>query len=247
MTKPANRLYCPIMTSHDYQRLAGYYAELGISGTYYLAFRDLDEYLTKFSGKSALDFGCGAGRSSRFLKKFDIEVTGVDRNQEMIAQARIQDLHGSYQVIPPGNLGQFADNTFDLIFSSFVLMEISTLDKITAIVKEMNRILKTWGKVIIIVSNAPISTCRCVSFNKDFLENQNLKNGDQLRLDITDASRTFTLYDYYWTEQDYRQTFSTAGLSVTKVLKPLGKPEDGIAWKAETTTPPFVIFILHGN
>jgi len=232
------------MTSHDYQKYAGYYAELGISGTYYLAFRDLDEYLIPFSGKPALDFGCGAGRSSRFLKKFGIDVTGVDHNQEMIDQARIQDPQGMYQVIPPGDLSQFADHTFDLIFSSFVLMEISSLEGIAAIIKEMNRTLKPDGRLITIVSYAPISTCRCVSFNKDFPENQNLKSGAQLRLDITDASRTFTLYDYYWTEQDYRQVFSVAGLSVTNVLKPLGVPEDGIAWQAETTTPPFTIFIL---
>jgi len=232
------------MTSHDYRKYAGYYAELGISGTYYLAFRDLDEYLAEFSGKSALDFGCGAGRSSRFLKKFGIETTGIDRNQAMIDQAQILDPRGSYQVIPPGDLSQFADNTFDLVFSSFVLMEISTLDEITAVVKELKRTLKTRGKMIIIVSYAPISTCRCVSFDKDFPENQDLKSGDQLRLDITDASRTFTLYDYYWTEQDYRRTFSAAGVSVQKTLKPLGAPEDGIAWIDESTIPPFIIFIL---
>ena len=52
---------------HDPQR-ADSYASIGIEGTYYLAFRDLPEILAAHvSGRRALDFGCGAGRSTRFL------------------------------------------------------------------------------------------------------------------------------------------------------------------------------------
>jgi len=232
------------MPTHDYENLAGYYAELGISGTYYLAFRDLDEYLKEFAGKKALDVGCGAGRSSRFLKKFGIHTIGVDRSNDMISQARRRDESGSYFQIPPGNLSRFDDLSFDLIFNSFVLMEISTLDKITGLLKEMARILTPAGKIIIIVSNPDIVGWRCVSFNKDFDCNRHLKSGDLLRLDITQTSQTFTLYDYYWTENDYRKAFLQARLSIETTLKPLGKPRDGIDWKAESTIPPFIVYIL---
>ena len=232
------------MATHDYEKLAQYYAQLGISGTYYLAFRDLVEYLRPFKGKPALDFGCGAGRSTRFLKNFGIQAHGVDRSSEMIAQARTFDPDGSYIQIPPSNLSQFGDQEFNLIFSSFVLMEISSLQEIKALLKEMARILQPNGKIIIIVSNPDIVGQNCVSFNKDYDCNRNLKSGDKLRLDITDASRTFTLYDYYWTDDDYRRAFSSAGLSIETTFKPLGKPRDGIDWKAETIIPPFNIYIL---
>ena len=44
------------------------YSRLEFPGTYYLAFRDLPELIADYiSGSNALDFGCGAGRSTRFL------------------------------------------------------------------------------------------------------------------------------------------------------------------------------------
>ena len=55
------------------------YAELEFPGTYYLAFRDLPALLRKHArGTRALDFGCGTGRSARFLRGLGLEVVGVD-------------------------------------------------------------------------------------------------------------------------------------------------------------------------
>ena len=46
------------------------YARLEFPGTYYLAYRDLPAILIEHvKGRKALDFGCGAGRSTRFLRK----------------------------------------------------------------------------------------------------------------------------------------------------------------------------------
>lgn len=46
------------------------YAGLEFPGTYDLAFRDVSGLLHRHvSGRRALDFGCGTGRSSRFLKE----------------------------------------------------------------------------------------------------------------------------------------------------------------------------------
>jgi len=51
----------------DEQRAASY-ARLEYPGTYYLAYRDLPKIIsTHVKGRKAIDFGCGAGRSTRFL------------------------------------------------------------------------------------------------------------------------------------------------------------------------------------
>ena len=46
------------------------YAKLEFPNTYYLAYRDLPAIIAEHvTGKTAVDFGCGAGRSTRFLAK----------------------------------------------------------------------------------------------------------------------------------------------------------------------------------
>lgn len=53
----------------DRQR-ASAYATLEFPGTYHLAYRDLPAIIaTHVTGRAALDFGCGAGRSTRFLQR----------------------------------------------------------------------------------------------------------------------------------------------------------------------------------
>ena len=51
-------------------RRAEAYAKLELPGTYYLAYRDLPKIISlAVKGKNAMDFGCGTGRSTRFLQK----------------------------------------------------------------------------------------------------------------------------------------------------------------------------------
>ena len=61
------------------------YSKLEFQNTYYLAFRDLPGiFINYVKGKQAIDFGCGTGRSTRFLKKYGFETIGVDISKEMI-------------------------------------------------------------------------------------------------------------------------------------------------------------------
>jgi len=55
--------------SWDNQTRAESYSKLEFPNTYYLAYRDLPEIIGKQATlKRAIDFGCGTGRSTRFLK-----------------------------------------------------------------------------------------------------------------------------------------------------------------------------------
>ena len=76
------------------------YAKLEFANTYDLAFRDLPPIIEKHvSGTKAIDFGCGTGRSTRFIRQLGFEVVGIDIAPKMIARAREFDPNGDYRLI----------------------------------------------------------------------------------------------------------------------------------------------------
>ena len=76
--------------THDYEKHAGEYAELGMEGTQYLAFRDIPMLIQEYAGSiaSALDYGCALGVQHDFSASFD--AVGVDVSQEMPETGSIQ-------------------------------------------------------------------------------------------------------------------------------------------------------------
>ncbi len=95
--------------SYEDDAYAAAYAKLEFPGTYYLAFRDLPEILARHvAGKKALDFGCGTGRSTRFLRKLGFDAVGVDISEEMVRRARKIDPEGDYRLVADGELRELA-------------------------------------------------------------------------------------------------------------------------------------------
>jgi len=81
--------YMEFFNSYEDEKRAGAYSKLEFEGTYYLAYRDLPKIFSEhITGKKALDFGCGTGRSSRFMKKYGFDTTGIDISEEMIKIAK---------------------------------------------------------------------------------------------------------------------------------------------------------------
>src|SRR5215468_1408143 len=105
---------------YDDQARSAAYARLEFPGTYYLAYRDLPAIIGEHvQGRSAIDFGCGAGRSTRFLRQLGFDVVGLDISEPMLARARERDPRGEYRLVPDGDLGGLAAGTCDLVLSAF--------------------------------------------------------------------------------------------------------------------------------
>jgi len=75
-------------------------------------------------GAKALDFGCGAGRSTRFLKKLNFDSVGIDISSSMIRAAKNADPHGDYRLVRDGDFSDFEPESFDLILSAFAFDNI---------------------------------------------------------------------------------------------------------------------------
>ncbi len=229
----------------DAQR-AESYASLEFPGTYYLAYRDLPEIFTRHvTGKSALDFGCGTGRSTRFLKKLGFETVGADVSGDMLEQARRRDPIGEYCLVEDDDLNLLGKRNYDLILSVFTFDNIPTPQRKVAIFKNLKSLLNPAGRLVNLVSSPEIYTHEWASFTtKCFPENFVARSGDTVRTIMLDIGDRRPVEDIFWPDEAYREVFGQAGLEVLQVYKPLGTEQEPIPWVNETRIAPWVIYVL---
>lgn len=222
---------------------AKYYNRLEIKGTQFLAFRDLGKYINKFKlhNKSFLDFGCGTGKSTRFLKQFSNNIKGVDINQEMILLAKQRDCSIDYLYIDQKQL-PFKNCSFDFVFSSWVLVEFSNIVFMQDAVNEIARVLKPGGININVVCNKYTYSKDWVSIDTKFEENKNLLSGTKVKIKLSDID--LTISDYYWDEKEYEDVFKNATLDIFKKHYPKGKKTERIKWKDELFYAPYTMYVL---
>ena len=233
-------------TYEDAQR-AGAYAKLEFPGTYFLAYRDLPEIIsTHVKGATAIDFGCGAGRSTRFLKRLGFDTIGIDSSDEMLALAKSLDPQGTYRRIDNDNFSSVPDHSVDLILSAFTFDNIPTRRRKVSIFREMGRVLNVRGKMVNLVSSPEIYLNEWASFStKDFPENRNAKCGDVVRIINTDIEDRRPVEDILWPDKDYREVYGQAGLEVVRMYEPLGRESEPVRWVNETLIAPWVIYVLN--
>jgi SAM-dependent methyltransferase len=221
------------------------YAGLEFAGTYYLAFRDLPEIIRgHVRGRTALDFGCGAGRSTRFLKSLGFEVTGVDISASMIEHARTIDPAGSYQLVGNGDLSALGDRRFDLILIAFAFDNIPDVALRRAILGSLRDLLTEDGRTILVGSTPEIYVHEFTSFTtRDFPENRDARSGDPVRVVMKDVPDARPVLDILWTPVDYEELFRAAGLELLAEHKPLGTVADPRVWLSELSVAPWVIYV----
>ena len=220
---------------------ADLYAKYKITGTPYLPFRDLPTIIKKYvKGTRAVDYGCGTGESTLFLKSLGLEVTGVDINRQMLAEAKKKDPIGQYLNIMSGQI-PLEKESCSLVFSSFVLLEISDKQTILSVLKDINRILKKGAIFITVLTNDNTYSHNWLTVNTNFPENAKLYSGSKVKIELRDIDLTF--FDYYWTEEDYKTLIKQAELELIDIHKPLGLDSDGYEWLDEKKVAPSSIFI----
>jgi SAM-dependent methyltransferase len=223
------------------------YSALEFPGTYYLAFRDLPEvFRVHARGRRALDFGCGAGRSTRFLAGLGFEVIGIDISEAMIRLAREIDPSGDYRLVEDdGKLVCLEPAGFDLVFSAFTFDNIPTEAKKVSLFSGFERQLGVGGIVVNLVSSPDIYLHEWVSFStKDFPENRSAGPGDIVRIITTAVEDKRPVEDIIWPDECYREVYRKAGFRVRRMLKPLAGENDPFEWVSERRIAPWVIYVL---
>jgi len=232
---------------YDDSARAGSYAALEFPGTYYLAYRDLPAIIAEHvQGTSAVDFGCGAGRSTRFLRDLGFEaVVGVDIAEQMISQARRHDPEGEYRLVPDGDLGGLPEAGYDLVLSVFTFDNIPTWEKKVALFRSFKHLLNEGGRIISLVSAPEIYVNEWASFStQGFPENRDAKSGEVVRIVMLDVEDDRPVEDIFWTDADYRDVYDSAGLVLLDTHRPLASETEPYTWVSETTIPPWAVYVL---
>jgi len=222
------------------------YAELEFPGTYHLAYRDLPAILGEhIQGRKAVDFGCGTGRSTRFLRELGFDAMGVDISEHMLARARERDPQGEYRLVPDGDLGGLGANAYDLVFSGFTFDNIPTMEKKVAFFRSLKLLLTGHGRIVNLVSAPDIYVNEWASFStKDFPENRKARSGDKVLIVMLDVEDRRPVEDILWTDEDYQEVYRRAGLMPLETYRPLARHTEPYSWVSETTIAPWAIYVL---
>lgn len=222
------------------------YATLEFPGTYYLAFRDLPKIIAEHvRGKRALDFGCGSGRSTRFLRDLGFKVTGVDISPAMIENARLLDPQGDYQLLTDDDCEVWeALPKFDLILCAFPFDNMPANLKPVKL-RQLARLLAPQGRIVNLVSALDLYLNEWLSFSsQDFPINATARCGDLVRLVMLDVADRRPVEDVCCSDLDYRQLYDGAALKVVSLYQPLGQIDEPYPWKTELSKSPWSIYVL---
>jgi len=226
---------------------AAAYDELELGGTYALVFDNLPGLLEQqVKGTRAVDFGCGTGRSTRFLKSLGFAATGLDISEEMVAIARQRDPEGSYRIIDDGDFHALPAGGFDLVQSAFTFDNIPGSDRRVRLFRGLGSLLAKGGTLVSIVSTPEMYTHEWATFStRHYPENRSARCGDVVRIVTTDYSDARPVEDILWPHEDYLRVYREAGLEVARVERPLAAGDETIAWQSETSVAPWAIYLLN--
>ena len=241
---------CDFSNAYDDAARAASYDQLEYPATYHLAFRDIPCLVARHAppARRALDFGCGAGRSTRFLRQLGFEACGADISAAMLERARARDPQGLYVQVADGDLGDHVPGPFDMILSAFTFDNVPGWDRKVALLSQLRARLAPGGRLVTLLSSPDIYRHEWLSFStRDFPENHAARTGDVVRIIMLDVPDRRPVEDVLWERADFLEVYRRAGLRRLEEHHPLGRPGEPFAWVSETAVAPWVIDVLEAD
>ncbi|HXW53249.1 MAG TPA: class I SAM-dependent methyltransferase [Myxococcota bacterium] len=232
-----------MMSSHyDRESASNFLKHKSVPNLSYLIYRDLPLLLNKYISKGrALDYGCGPGLSTRFLANLGFEVIGVDINKNMLEAAFVEPDGTPFAWIKHAKT-PFAADTFDLVLSVMVLLEMPSLDRVQEAVNEITRVLKPGGIFLAAVGSEHFHKYEWIDKTTfDIDKCQNLAPGDVFY--GYSKSTGIRFRDYFYSNQNYIDVFDRSNLKLLEIHRALGLADEEMPWGLERTVNPFTHYV----
>ena len=154
-SRPASATGRTIGTPRRYDFITG----LLFAGRRRSSFRNLAAAAGIQPGDRVLDVGCGTGYFVRMLSELvgpRGSVVGVDAAPEMVGYASSRSRPAANVTFEVGGAGalSFPDSSFDVVVSSLTMHHVAAAEQLPA-VREMRRVLKPGGRLLIAEFQAP--------------------------------------------------------------------------------------------
>lgn len=185
--------------------------------------RDL-EFIGDYTkdGDKILDYGCGNGRLLELISGKNIEYTGVDVSQKLIDIAKNKYKSENikfYKINTSQSSLAFENNYFNTIYSIAVLHHIPGKELRREIVKEIYRVTKPGGCIVITVWNLWQKR-----YIKNIFKNWLGKIIGESKLDWNDCyvtfknnqGKVFNRYHHAFMKRELKKLFSKAGFKIEK-------------------------------
>jgi ubiquinone/menaquinone biosynthesis C-methylase UbiE len=236
------------------------YAKAELTGEYLFAAKVIEEKIKPFKDKikCIVDYGCGAGKSTRVTAQAvnpSTLVVGIDISPEMVERAekitaeRVGELPSvlfEYHTLKNGKI-PLEDSFVDCVVSTLVFQELHTEDRLNHTISEIARIAKKDAPVIIIFPSDKITCEEFCSFSyAPYPENKDPSSS--FRKCISESGTMTWDKDKHWTKDELTKAFTQAGFKNISAEYPLADtsfppyPNDpSIPWKAELHISPFLV------
>jgi len=182
----------------------------------------LSQYV--WDGEKILDLGCGNGRLLEIFKDKKIDYFGIDSSEKLIEIAKKKYHTAKFQVGDILNLS-FPNNFFDKVFAIRILHHIPSHNFRLQLLKEIKRVLKPEGFLILTVWNVwrskyKINLLRMVKYSL-------LKLVGRSKLDFGDAfvpwwklNEEILRYFHFFTESGLKKLVRKSNFTIKEIWHP---------------------------
>ncbi|MFA6088761.1 MAG: class I SAM-dependent methyltransferase [Candidatus Woesearchaeota archaeon] len=190
----------------------------------YLRKPEILKLLGNLKGKKLLEIGSGSGYWTRFFAKKGATCYGVELEKNQIKISIDEELRKplgiKYYNRNATNLKCFKNNSFDIVFLEYVLIEISKLSDVQRIFNESFRVLKKGGKIYISDMHPFDPLCHPQNFEYEKKFNY-FSSGEKIYTKALQLDGKFIKFkDYHWTLEDYFNTLTNAGFLISTFKEP---------------------------